>query len=295
MNAAEPPMSAWFPLRPENIPSALRVLPCVLWRAEPTVKGKPAKVPYQIAEPSRRASSTDSGSWGSFNDAVEAYSALVGLDGGPRHAPVAGIGVVLLQERETSCIDLDRVIDGQGQLDPRAQAMIDRASSWTEISPSGAGVHIFVAGALPSAVVGDQIEIYSTARFIALTGHRWPDTPDEVRGGQAYLDFLWTIDHEDDQARYPYTGPSQPAPDDLAGALLARLHAWGLPPARIKRWSDGVLVELVECPWAHEHTSGPGGSAVMIRASGAYDFRCQHAHCARRRWREFRAAMEATR
>jgi hypothetical protein len=30
----------------------------------------------------------------------------------------------------------------------------------------------------------------------------------------------------------------------------------------------------------------------MIRASGAYDFVCQHAHCAGRRWRDFRMALE---
>jgi hypothetical protein len=59
-----------------------------------------------------------------------------------------------------------------------------------------------------------------------------------------------------------------------------------------KRWQGGFLVELVACPWADEHTSGPGGAAVMIHASGAFDFTCLHAHCAGRRWREFRTAME---
>jgi len=44
---------------------------------------------------------------------------------------------------------------------------------------------------------------------------------------------------------------------------------------RIKRWQDGYLVELARCPCAAAHTTGgPGGAAVMIRASGAFDFTC---------------------
>ena len=99
-------------------------------------------------------------------------------------------------------------------------------------------------------------------------------------------------DTEAAQPRRPYRGPSLPPPDDLAGALLAKLHAWGLPVARLKAWSDGFLVELDACPWAEEHTAGAGGAAVMIHASGALDFTCLHAHCGRRTWRDFRAVMD---
>lgn len=116
-----------------------------------------------------------------------------------------------------------------------------------------------------------------------------------MRGAQAYLDSLWALAHQYDRPRRTYAGPATPPPDDLAGALLAKLQAWGLPGARIKRWQDGYLVELEACPWAAEHTTGAGGAAVMIRASGAYDFTCLHAHCAARTWRDFRAVMESAR
>jgi hypothetical protein len=137
--------------------------------------------------------------------------------------------------------------------------------------------------------------VYSAGRFIAVTGHRWPGTPANVRDAQAYLNGLYARAHESDRPRDAYSGPRRPAPDDLAGALLAKLQAWGVPVARLKHWEDGYLVELVDCPWANEHTSGPGGAVVMIRASGAFDFVCQHAHCGGRRWREFRAAIGAAR
>jgi hypothetical protein len=286
------PERGWLPLRSETIPAELRALGWVLWRAEPRPGDKPAKVPYTIADPMRRASSTDPATWGTFADAVEAYSILGDLPAHPERGPVAGIGVVLTPEAQITCIDLDRVIE-DGRLDPRAETIVDRCESWTEVSPSGTGLHIFVRGAVPEAVKGAQLEIYSTARYIAVTGHRWPGTPDDLRDAQLYLDALWARAQQNESPRRPYTGPITPAPDDLAGALLAKLQAWGVPVAQLKRWSDGFLVELVTCPWADEHTTGAGGAAVMIRASGAYDFTCLHAHCARRTWRDFRAAMEA--
>jgi hypothetical protein len=99
-------------------PARLQRLPWVLWRAEPRPGDKPAKVPYQIADLLRRASSTDSDTWGIFADAVEAYSALAGLPADPERGPVAGIGVVLTPEARITCVDLDRVLHGTGTLGP---------------------------------------------------------------------------------------------------------------------------------------------------------------------------------
>ena len=177
----------------------------------------------------------------------------------------------------------------------RARTIVERCDSWTEISPSGTGLHIFGRGTVATAIKGDQIGVYSTARYIAVTGYRWVDTPADLKHQQMYLDALAALDRDSTFPRRPYTGPQPPPPDDLAGALLAKLERWGLPVDRLRRWQDGFLVELVACPWADEHTTGPGGAAVMIRSSGAYDFTCLHAHCAGRRWREFRAAMETPR
>jgi hypothetical protein len=274
----------WLPVQPENIPTALRELGWVLWRAESRGEGKPTKVPYCVSDPRRRASSTDRATWASFDDAVEAYGAV----------QVDGIGCVLTAAAEISCIDLDHVIV-DGALDVRAETIVERCDSWTEISPSGTGLHVFVRGSVPAAIRGVQIEVYSDARYIAVTGHRLPGTPGELKYQQAYLDNLVALDRDETPPRRPYAGPHTAPPDDLAGAVLAKLERWGVPVARLKRWQDGFLVELVACPWAGDHTTGPGGAAVMVRSSGAYDFVCQHAHCAGRRWREFRAAMEMPR
>lgn len=278
-------MTRWLDVHADAIPSALRALPWVAWRAETRGEGKPTKVPYCVASPRAHASSTNPETWGTFDDAVTAYSC--------RELALDGIGVVLTREARVTCIDLDRVLDENGQFDVRAETIVDHADSWTEISPSGRGLHVFVRGAVPAALKGSQIEIYADARYIAITGHRWPGTPDDVRDAQAVLDVLQA--GAQDRPRAAYTGPQTPPPDDLAGAVVAKLQAWGVSVARIKPWSDGFLVELVACPWADEHTTGSAGAAVIIHASGAYDFTCLHAHCGARTWRDFRAAMESPR
>src|SRR5262249_11260962 len=155
----------------------------------------------------------------------------------------------------------------------------------TERSPSGTGLHVFVRGHVARALKSDGLEVYARDRYIAVTGRRWPGTPDTVTAQQAYLDHLVAAVAE--PTPRAWTGPSLPPPDDLAGALRAKLERWGVPAAPMRAWADGYLVELPACPWAEAHTTGRGGAAVMIRASGAFNFVCLHSHCAARRWRDF--------
>ena len=277
-------MSAWLAVIAEGVPPVVRALPAVLWRGEAHGPGKPTKVPYRVSDPRRCASTTDPSTWGRFDDAV-AVAATPELR-------IDGVGVVLTLTAGITCLDLDGVLGPDGRLDPRAATVVERCDSFTEVSPSGTGLHVFVLGRVPRALKGEQIEVYSDARYIAVTGHRWPGTPRGLTDQQTYLDHLMTTACADERPRRPWTGPVTAAPDDLAGALLAKLSAWGIDAPRVKPWSGGYLVELAACPWAHEHTSGPGGAAVMIHPSGAYDFICQHAHCGGRRWRDFRAAVE---
>jgi len=146
---------------------------------------------------------------------------------------------------------------------------------------------------VPAAITGEQIEVYSDARYIAITGHHWPGTPEAVQSHQAWLDALVRLPHAGRPPRRPWAGPNAPPPDDLAGALLAQLSSWGVPAGRLKSWQGGYLVELAACPWAHEHSGDdPGGACIIIHPSGARDFRCLHAHCERRAWHDFRAMME---
>ena len=95
----------------------------------------PTKVPYQAECPSTRASSTDATTWSEFDTAHAAVE-----DG-----KADGVGFVLGDGYVG--VDLDACRDPEtGVMTAEAHAIIDGLSSYTEISPSGTGVHILLRG-----------------------------------------------------------------------------------------------------------------------------------------------------
>lgn len=156
----------------DNIPTELRELPqWVLWRREER-KGKPTKVPYTPYD--SLASSTDPQTWSSFEITRKAYE-----KGG-----YGGLGFVFVRELGLTAIDLDHCRDpSTGEIDEWAFTIIKRFNSYTEVSPSGEGVHILVRGSLPPGVRGRKkylkgngyrpgaaIEMYSGGRYFTMTG-----------------------------------------------------------------------------------------------------------------------------
>jgi Primase C terminal 1 (PriCT-1) len=175
-------------VHPETIPAMLRVRPYVLWAAEPDPQGgKDHKVPRRIANPAQRASSTDCETWGTFEDACEAFFALTA---DPRWAPlrIAGIGVVLLGDG-LICLDLDGAVT-PGGLTPAAAQIVRAVPTFTEVSPSSGGLHLWIRGQLLRAVVGRTLEAYAWGRFVAVTGQRYPGTPPDVEPAPRLLTIL---------------------------------------------------------------------------------------------------------
>ena len=75
-------------------------------------------------------------------------------------------------------VDLDHVRDPTtGETQEWAQDIVDRLDSYTEISPSGTGLRIFVHGALPSEgrKKGD-FECYESGRYLTVTGEHLEGT-----------------------------------------------------------------------------------------------------------------------
>jgi primase-polymerase (primpol)-like protein len=96
-------------------------------------------------------------------------------------------------------IDLDHCLDANGTPSVQAQAIIEAlGGSYTERSPSGEGLHIFVLGALPPGskkrytYQGLHIEIYEIGRYATLTGHRLVGTPAQIQPIQQELAALVT-------------------------------------------------------------------------------------------------------
>jgi hypothetical protein len=143
---------------------------------------KPTKVPYQVD--GRPASSTDPETWTSF-EAVRQRMA------GPR--PPDGIGWVVREENGLVLVDLDGCRNPEtGEIAAWALKIVRAFNSYTEISPSGTGLHIYVRGTIPDdgRKVGNA-EAYKAARFFTVTGQHYPESPDEIVENQEAIDWFW--------------------------------------------------------------------------------------------------------
>jgi putative DNA primase/helicase len=156
----------------EEIPQCLRSLSqWVCWRAEPhPSRRKPMKTPYN-PQTGEKANILDSGTWSDFAVAVESY----------RANRYTGIGLVLTQDDGIVGIDIDGCITG-GRLNSLAEEIVTLLDSYTEVSPSGTGIRIFVAAQLGDFTGrrGKRLELYNFNRYLTVTGHHWPGTPLDV-------------------------------------------------------------------------------------------------------------------
>ncbi|WP_145279555.1 hypothetical protein [Tautonia plasticadhaerens] len=124
---------------------------------------------------------TDPASWHTFDEALAAAR---------KRSDLAGVGFAFAESDPFAGIDLDDCRDATtGGLEPWAQSIVDEINSYTEVSPSGTGVKLFVRGGLPG-VKGKRkgnIEVYCRDRYFTVTGHHLPDTPTTIEARQEAL------------------------------------------------------------------------------------------------------------
>lgn len=147
------------------------------WRYEER-DGKPTKVPYSPIM-GQRASSTDPETWTEYQEAVQAC----------REHSYDGLGFVFTPEDDFCGVDLDDCRDPDtGKIEPWAQEIIKDLDSYTEVSPSGTGVHILARGELPEGRnrKGD-FEAYDQGRYFTITGNHLPGTPRTIESRKEEL------------------------------------------------------------------------------------------------------------
>lgn len=148
----------------DNIPAQLRRRPnWVAWG----IRDAPPKSPFHPASLlSGRPSPAKAGireTWGLYEAATECV----------RRGLARGIGYEFDGDGVYG-VDLDHVMDA-GTLTPQAQEIVGKLDSYTEVSPSGTGLHIFVLA--PDADITRHrkkdyfVEIYSTGRYFTVTGN----------------------------------------------------------------------------------------------------------------------------
>lgn len=141
-----------------NFPECLRVLPqWVMWKYI-VRDGKETKAPFQVD--GSPASSTDTSTWTTLDRCLTT------------EARFDGVGFVFTEG--VVGIDLDKCFDEAGELNDVARATLAQVDSYTELSPSGKGLHIIVeSDVLPQRKrdANKGVECYANGRFFTVTGN----------------------------------------------------------------------------------------------------------------------------
>lgn len=135
-------------------------------------------------------------------------------------------------------IDLDLAVsEGTRQVEPWAMKIVERVNSYTEISPSGLGLHILAMGAIPSNRKKPRVEMYHDCRFMTFTGDHLASTPTRVEVRVSELRQLWKELYGDQKLkRTPVPLPSVFALQKADGNVLQ--SALNLSP-RVAELYDG--------------------------------------------------------
>lgn len=227
------------------------------------LNGKPHKLPI---DPHRGgpAQTNARSTWTSFGRAAAAVQKW----------HLSGVGFVFTTDDPFAGVDLDDCRDREsGQLAAWAQRIVATLNSYTEVSPSGTGVKIWILAKLPPggrqrAYDGGAVEMWDQGRYFAFTGLHMPGTPRQVLDAQSSIERIHarlfetqrgigafpapagSVDLSDDEilarAKAAKNGwaferlwcgdiGQHKSPSEADAALCARLAFWTRDPEKIDR------------------------------------------------------------
>lgn len=150
----------------DRIPQEMRSFnQWVVWKYEERSGDKPTKVPYSPNGQGMAAVDRPE-TWGAYMQAIAAYH-VGGYD---------GIGFVLTEADPYGFIDLDDT-KGDAAAYEKQLRIYQEFDSYAEFSPSGKGLHIIIKGSLPSGRKRSFVEVYSSRRYMTMTGNIYRDAP----------------------------------------------------------------------------------------------------------------------
>lgn len=170
-------------IRWEQIPAQLRDFSRWLVWHWVERDGKLTKPP--CSPDGRDIDATDATLWMTFETVKSIFT-----NGPECRERLAGIGFAV-QDTGYVGIDLDKCIV-DGEIAQWAQTIVDDFKSYTEITPSGEGLRIWIKARKPGKLCRKgHIEIYDAGRYFTVTGNQLPGTSCEIRECQSELDELY--------------------------------------------------------------------------------------------------------
>lgn len=159
----------------------------ICWKYEQRPdRPKPTKIPYNPVT-GFKASTMDPSTWTDFQTAAA------------QAGKYSGIGFVFTKNDPYVGIDLDHVLDDKGEfIFPDAKELFEKCNSYTEVSPSGTGIHILGKAKLHdmahkveenTAIGTCEKELYESGRYFTVTGHQLGNVS-EIKDVQNVTDEL---------------------------------------------------------------------------------------------------------
>ncbi|MFZ2497861.1 hypothetical protein [Methanosarcina sp.] len=174
-------------IKPESIPLELKSSDQWLLFKLALVDGKLKKYPFTIRN--RMESWNLAENQSSFEIAYRTFT---------NNPDYSGIGYAITESDPFTCIDFDKVYNPiMEEWNQQALEEIKKFNSYTEFSPSGTGVHVFVIGKMKKAgrrkeqTDGTGREMYSDLHYMTVTGNHLPGTPLEINEAQEIIDELY--------------------------------------------------------------------------------------------------------
>jgi len=210
-----------------------------------TATGKVRKVPLYASGMQRhgkQGSADDRARLVTYSRALKACKSL-GAD---------GIGIAILPDSDVSVIDFDNCVSDS---EIHSAVLAACQESYAELSPSGAGVHLFIRGSLghnlkclaTESLFG--VEVFSSAGFVTFTGNTLPDWSlwgyDELIGEPnaaltAILRERFSKDHAGNRPAAEGSDPIDAIASTTTAETLADLQS-AMPLLAEKRASDRQL------------------------------------------------------
>lgn len=228
----------------DNIPDELKQYPqWVNWRSVPRKDGgKPTKPPYQPN--GKLAESNNPATWSSFNtvnDVADRFD---------------GIGFVLKQDDHFVGIDFDHcrcpafdeidpeISTGLNMVLPGVADHIRKLNSYTEVSPSGKGIRVFLKGKMPvdGKKKGD-FEVYQAKHYLTITGHVLDGFPRTIEPRQMEVDSFYQA---------VFGSPEKPPELERAARTDTTPDGWRSLLERAFQSANGARIRSL---WAGDHSA----------------------------------------
>ena len=249
----QPKTPALQAFNPDNIPDSLKTnARWAPWKAVWSEKRqKYDKIPHLCTAPHYGISTAKPDRWGTFAQALKAYT--------DNPSMFAGLGYVMTNPHGVIAIDLDNCVQDNTIAD-WAREIIDRADSYTELSPSGKGLRIMALGEIPNDWTNHEIgiEVYAghQPRFLTITGQRLKVSQLGVSAPGA--EVFGELSTRYAKSKTTATVISMQLPDILDEMVLPSLDSLPLSVGTVKFLTTG-------------ETSGDRSLALFAAAIGLYN------------------------